>query len=169
MTLQAVINKVKPKYLPELRWYLIFGRYANLQRRGNSITNVEGTVIQISRDNFSTGILYLRADKVFKDIALDALIGAVAHEFSHIIIMLEDYQRDRKNYLQGNSPKRAPDYRFAQILRKWNSEWHADLDVVRRGFGENLLKFVKILENLNGRQRGHGYNAQQLEKLVRIY
>lgn len=104
---------------------------------------------------------YIEVDKSLKKANKKVLIGGIAHELCHI---LEDIKLGKEKSLRS---------RIAyKISRRYKTldERNTDLQVIIRGYGKELLEFMKFsIENGYDYYKEDGLSAMEIEAIIKAY
>ena len=101
---------------------------------------------------------YIEVDPRFKDAPRKVVIGGVAHEFSHL---LDNIKRNRDG--------KAMDALLYKFSKTYSTavERNTDLQVIMRGFGRELLSFLRYAE---GESQSHykecGLSHREVETIL---
>ena len=101
---------------------------------------------------------YIEVDKTLRDAPENVFIGGIAHECAHIVV---DMSKGRKA-LSGD----ALAYRISSRYKTLD-ERNTDLEVILRGFGQELLHFLRYSEQLGlDHYREDGLSIREIEILL---
>lgn len=103
---------------------------------------------------------YIEVDESLKKAPQEALVGGIAHECAHIIT---DKSLRRKHLSRD-----ALAYRIS-IRYKTLDERNTDVEVILRGFGRELLEFLRYSEQLKlNHYREDGLSIREIEILFEL-
>ena len=100
---------------------------------------------------------HIKVDEELGNSPREVLIGGVAHEFAHLV----DAEKR-------NTKGKVVDYILYNYLRTYRIavERDTDLQAIMRGFGTELLAFLKYTEKLEPHDEEHGLSAREVEAIL---
>jgi hypothetical protein len=108
-------------------------------------------------DDFIEEGHYVEVDPRLQKVPREILTGGVAHEFAHLV--------DAK---KRNKESKVMDLFFYRISKTYRTaiERDADLVAIMRGFGPELLAFLKYAEKQDEHYKENGLNAREVEAIL---